>query len=299
MQLAIGGKRRWRGGASVLLSHSKFGRRNTSPRPSHEPGNAHGAVGSRFVPNRSADVGTGAEPTHTRGLAEHCELGQLALRHQGRFMAGEQARKEQATSHEPGNADGAVGPRFVPNRSADVGTGAEPTHTRGLAEHCELGQLALRHLGRFMAGEQVRKEQATFHETGNVTVQSDRGLSQTATRMLAGALNLPRRAAWRSAASWDNSRSWAKEVSGAQCANRSGESLPILLRGLRETRGGRKRCRVLRHLTTSSSRRLGLLRWHHISGYVCKIVQQVGKRKRNFRRRFGRPGVWHCSSGAV
>jgi len=42
------------------------------------------------------------------------------------------------------------------------------------------------------------------------TVQSDRGLSQTAARMLAGALNLPTLVAWRSAASWDNSRSGAK-----------------------------------------------------------------------------------------
>jgi hypothetical protein len=42
------------------------------------------------------------------------------------------------------------------------------------------------------------------------TVQSERGLSQTAARMLARALNLPRRVAWRSAASWDNSRSGAK-----------------------------------------------------------------------------------------
>jgi hypothetical protein len=68
------------------------------------------------------------------------------------------------TSHEPGNSDGAVGARFVPNRSADVGTGAEPTQTRGLAERCELGQLALRRQGRFRAGGQVQMEQATSHE---------------------------------------------------------------------------------------------------------------------------------------
>ena len=57
----------------------------------HKHGNAAGAVGARFVPNRSADVGTGAEPTQTRGLAERCEpnlglaMGQLAFRRQGRF----------------------------------------------------------------------------------------------------------------------------------------------------------------------------------------------------------------------
>jgi hypothetical protein len=43
--------------------------------PPHEPGDADGAVGARFVPNRSADVGTGAEPPQRRGLAERCELG--------------------------------------------------------------------------------------------------------------------------------------------------------------------------------------------------------------------------------
>ena len=48
------------------------------------------------------------------------------------------------SSHEPANADGVVGARFVPNRSADVGTGAEPTQRRGLAKRCELGQLSLR-----------------------------------------------------------------------------------------------------------------------------------------------------------
>jgi hypothetical protein len=54
-------------------------------------------------------------------------------------MAGEQVRQEQGAPHEPGDADGAVGARFVPNRSADVGTGAEPPQRRGLAERCELG----------------------------------------------------------------------------------------------------------------------------------------------------------------
>jgi hypothetical protein len=58
-------------------------------------------AGARFVPNRSTAVGTGAEPTHTRGLAGRCELGQLALRRQGRFMAGEQVQKEQGAFHEP------------------------------------------------------------------------------------------------------------------------------------------------------------------------------------------------------
>ena len=42
------------------------------------------------------------------------------------------------------------------------------------------------------------------------TVQSERGLSQTAARILARALNLPRDAAGWSAASWDNSRSCAQ-----------------------------------------------------------------------------------------
>ena len=54
-----------------------------------------------------------------------------------RFMAREQVQKEPGTFHEPRNSDLAVGARFVPNRSADVGTGAEPTQTRGLAERCE------------------------------------------------------------------------------------------------------------------------------------------------------------------
>jgi hypothetical protein len=81
-----------------------------------------------------------------------------------RFMGGGQVTKEQGTFHAPGNADGAVRARFVPNRSADIGTGAEPTQTRGLAERCELGQLAPRHQGRSMAREQVQKEQGTFHE---------------------------------------------------------------------------------------------------------------------------------------
>jgi hypothetical protein len=155
-------------------------------------------AGARFVPNRSADIGTGAEPTQTRGLAECWEpnlglaMGQLARRRQGRFVAGEQVRKEQGTlheperrsptrlvsvhgpnarlfeavgaSHDPGNSDGAVGARFVPNRSADAGTGAEPTQRRGLAERCELRQLALRRQGKFMAGEQVQMEQEASHE---------------------------------------------------------------------------------------------------------------------------------------
>ena len=42
------------------------------------------------------------------------------------------------------------------------------------------------------------------------TGQPDRGLSQTAARMLSRALSRPRGVAWRSAASWDNSRSGAK-----------------------------------------------------------------------------------------
>jgi hypothetical protein len=42
------------------------------------------------------------------------------------------------------------------------------------------------------------------------TLLSERGLSQTAARILARALNLPSGVAWRSAASWDNSRSRAK-----------------------------------------------------------------------------------------
>jgi len=42
------------------------------------------------------------------------------------------------------------------------------------------------------------------------TGQPDRGLSQTAAHMLARALSRPRGVAWRSAASWDNSRSGAK-----------------------------------------------------------------------------------------
>jgi hypothetical protein len=75
-----------------------------------------------------------------------------------------QPEADDSASHEPGNSDGAVGARFVPNRSADVGTGAEPTQTRGLAERCELGQLALRRQARFMAGEQVQKEQGNFQE---------------------------------------------------------------------------------------------------------------------------------------
>ena len=91
---------------------------------SHEPGNADGAVGARFVPNRSADIGTGAEPTQRRGFAERCELRQLALRRQGKFMAGEQVQMEQEASHEP---DYCGTKRLTPARSpfcsADGSTG--------------------------------------------------------------------------------------------------------------------------------------------------------------------------------
>ena len=38
----------------------------------------------------------------------------------------------------------ALGPRFVPNRSARFGTGAEPPHPREPAARCELRQLAVR-----------------------------------------------------------------------------------------------------------------------------------------------------------
>ena len=38
----------------------------------------------------------------------------------------------------------ALGPRFVPNRSVRIGTGAEPPHSRDPAARCELRQLALR-----------------------------------------------------------------------------------------------------------------------------------------------------------
>jgi hypothetical protein len=57
-----------------------------------------------------------------------------------------------------------AGARFVPNRSADIGTGAEPAQRRGWVERCELGQLALVRPSRFIAGEQVRKEQRTLQE---------------------------------------------------------------------------------------------------------------------------------------
>ena len=41
------------------------------------------------------------------------------------------------------------GPRFVPNRSAGIGTSAEPSMRRWLAERCELRQLALPGIGRW------------------------------------------------------------------------------------------------------------------------------------------------------
>jgi hypothetical protein len=81
-------------------------------------------------------------------------------------MAGEQFQKEQGAFHEPPLfRPPQAGARFVPNRSADVGTGAEPTQTRGLAERCEpnlglaMGQLALRRVG-------VRPQDRAGSETG-------------------------------------------------------------------------------------------------------------------------------------
>jgi hypothetical protein len=59
------------------------------------------------------------------------------------------------------------------------------------------------------------------------TVQSERGLSQTAARMLARALNLLRRVAWRSAASWDNSRSGAKAGSWPVSRSKRNKGLPM------------------------------------------------------------------------
>jgi hypothetical protein len=59
------------------------------------------------------------------------------------------------------------------------------------------------------------------------TVQSERGLSQTAARMLARALNLLRRVAWRSAASWDNSRSGAKAGSWPVSRSERNKELPM------------------------------------------------------------------------
>ena len=59
--------------------------RRVGVRPQDRAGSETGAPIARFVPNRSAGVGTSAEPPQRRGLAERCELGQLALRRQGRF----------------------------------------------------------------------------------------------------------------------------------------------------------------------------------------------------------------------
>jgi len=55
----------------------------------------------------------------------------------------------------------------------------------------------------------------------------ERGLSQTAARMLARALNLPRGVAWRSAASWDNSRSGAKAGSWPVSRSKRNKELPM------------------------------------------------------------------------
>ena len=112
---------------------------------SHEPANADGVVGARFVPNRSADAGTGAEPTQRRGLAKRCELGQLALRRHGRFMAGEQVQNEQGAFHEPGR-------RFPIRR-----VGVRPQNRAG----SETGAP----IARFMGGGQVTKEQGTILKT--------------------------------------------------------------------------------------------------------------------------------------
>jgi hypothetical protein len=196
------------------------GQRRSKASKSSLGNHADGAAGARFVSNRSADAGTGAEHAPERRSPTR----RVSVR-------GPNARLFEAVRafHEPPLfRPPQAGARFVPNRSADAGTGAEPTQRRGLAERCELGQLALRRQGRFMAGEQVRKEQGTFHEPPLFGRRGlERGLSQTAARMLARALNLPRGVAWRSAASWDNSRSGAKAGSWPVSRSERNKQLPM------------------------------------------------------------------------
>jgi hypothetical protein len=59
---------------------------------------------------------------------------------------------------------------------------------------------ALQSRGSWAVGRSQRNKRL-LRNRETPTVQSERGLSQTAARMLARALNLPRRMAWRSAAS--------------------------------------------------------------------------------------------------
>ena len=132
------------------------GQRRSKASKSSLGNHADGAAGARFVSNRSADAGTGAEHAPERRSPTR----RVSVR-------GPNARLFEAVRafHEPPLfRPPQAGARFVPNRSADAGTGAEPTQRRGLAERCELGQLALRRQGRFRAGGQVTKEQGTFHE---------------------------------------------------------------------------------------------------------------------------------------
>jgi hypothetical protein len=68
-------------------------------------------------------------------------------------MAGEQVRMEQAASHEPRKRSGPVG-RTVP------GEPALDLHLRGAFA----GSAGTPRPTRFMAGEQVRKEQGASHE---------------------------------------------------------------------------------------------------------------------------------------
>ena len=166
-------------------------------------------AGARFVPNRSADAGTGAEPTQRRGLAERCELGQLALRRQSRFMAREQVRKEQATSHEPPLfRPPQVGARFVSNRSADVGTGAEhaperrsPIRRVGVRPQDRAGSETGAPIARFMAvSRSKRNKELSINHLSSGRRRLERGLSQTAARMLARALIMHRSTGLRSGA---------------------------------------------------------------------------------------------------
>jgi hypothetical protein len=197
----------------------------------HEPANADGAGGARFVPNRSADIGTGAEPTQTRGLAERCELGQLALRRQGRFMIGGQVRKEQATFQEPlkmveRNTSPRPSPHFAP-LTVRRGSPYAPQNAEREKRLPRPGKLATSDLSRLRRSMRGSFREILSMNRETPTVQSERGLSQTAARMLARALNLLRRVAWRSAASWDNSRSGAKAGSWPVSRSERNKELPM------------------------------------------------------------------------
>ena len=80
------GARKWVWDKILLISQNAHEMRSADGGPTYtcqgQPAEPRGrfALGPRFVPNRSARIGTGAEPPHTREPAARCELRQLAVR---------------------------------------------------------------------------------------------------------------------------------------------------------------------------------------------------------------------------